>query len=403
MIDKERFLFLLFKSSSEELSPSEQQEMWDFVSAEDQEYVNEVLKNYWQHYPFKEPVLSRQTQKNILDNALREPVDSSEPQVILPSRAWRTMKIGVAAAVAMLIFGLVFFWRTVQTPEQKASVLAINPGENKAILTLADGTRVNLEKPGQGIAGAEQMISKNSSGHLIYSNTAAGQYNGDNEKPQFHTITIPKGGMYQVTLADGTNVYLNSASSLKYPTVFSSRSREVEVTGEAYFDVSKVLNKDGRRLPFIVHSASQRIEVLGTQFNVCAYPADKVIKTTLVEGSVNVYQNSSAAGEDHVLLSPGLQATNDFSQLTVTKVNLTQVTAWKSGYFVFDNDNIREIMKQLSLWYNIDVSFEGDMRGKQFGGIFKRSKSIYQIIENIEQTGSIHFKVEERRITVIAN
>jgi transmembrane sensor len=408
--DKERFLALLFKSSSAELSPDEQEEMWDLISdPEHQEYLDQVLKTYWDGYPFNEPVLSKEVQANILSSIVNEGMPPVEQRV--PRRFMSPFMIGVAslAAVLLLIFGIVLLRKDkgLKSANNPAITASIDPGGNKAILTLSDGSKVSLDEVGTGVVAGAKVISKNSAGHLVYKTQEAGAKEREPEKPQFHTVTTPKGGVYQVTLPDGTNVYLNSGSSLKYPTVFASDIREVEATGEMYFDVEKVLSdKPGKgRVPFVVHSGNQRIEVLGTQFNLNAYPDSKTIKTTLVEGSVRIHSKPVGGNgeEQRIQLSPGYQVVNNFEVLKVKKADVNQAVAWKSGYFVFDNDNIREIMRQLALWYNIEVSYVGEMKGKRFGGIFKRSKSIFQIMENIEQTGSIHFKTEGRRVTVIAN
>jgi ferric-dicitrate binding protein FerR (iron transport regulator) len=409
MADKERFLLLLFKSSSAELSPSEQQEMWDLITdPENQEYLDKILQSYWEGYPFNQPVLPKGVQTKILENIVGGPPAVERR---MPKRFIRPLTAGILsmAAVLLLILGILFFRQDGETKSERSfsSSARIDPGGNKATLTLPDGSKISLDEVRTGIVAGEKLISKNSGGHLVYAEAHAVSIKQGSGKPQYHTITTPKGGIYQVTLPDGTHVYLNSGSSLRYPTVFSADRREVEATGELYFDVAKLLSNRpaGGRVPFIVHTGNQRIEVLGTQFNLNAYADSRNIKTTLVEGSVKIRSKAlDGTGEERtVQLSPGYQVVNNFEVLTVKKADVNQAVAWKSGYFVFDNDNIREIMRQLARWYNIDVSYVGDMKGKRFGGIFKRSKSIFQIMENIEQTGSIDFKTEGRRVTVIAN
>jgi ferric-dicitrate binding protein FerR (iron transport regulator) len=209
-----------------------------------------------------------------------------------------------------------------------------------------------------------------------------------------NTITTPKGGQYQVRLLDGSSVWLDAASSITFPSTFTGNKRQVQLTGEAYFEVAK-----NRAKPFLVNvEDKQQIEVLGTHFNVQAYPDDRDIKTTLLEGSVKLlYKNRQA------ILKPGQTAVNDPDQsLLIKPADIYEVMAWKNNMFVFNNENIKSIMKRISRWYDVDVVFEGNLEKVNFFGNYSRLKSLENLLKDIELTEKVHFKIKGRRITIIA-
>jgi len=224
------------------------------------------------------------------------------------------------------------------------------------------------------------------------------------KKDQFsyNTIATPRGGQYQVILPDGSHVWLNAASSIRFPTMFATAARKVSVTGEVYFEVAKKINKStGKRLPFIVTADNQQVEVLGTHFNINAYTDEPLQKTTLFQGSIRIDRN-----EQSVILKPGQQAQVEnnpaSSRLVVTSdINTEEVLAWKNGYFLFYSENIEGIMRQVSRWYNVDVTFEKGIPDETFGGSISRFENVSQLLNVLQRTGSVHFKVEGRRITVM--
>jgi ferric-dicitrate binding protein FerR (iron transport regulator) len=264
---------------------------------------------------------------------------------------------------------------------------SIKPGNNKAILTLANGNKVAVTDAGIGKVADQgnSVIEKTAKGLLTY-----------NAKPttelgieSFNTLETPKGGMYDVVLADGTKVWLNAASSLKYPTAFTGKQRRVELHGEGYFEVAK-----NRAMPFIVTSNNQQVEVLGTHFDISAYDDDNgVYKTTLLEGSVRL--------NNQTMLVPGEQAININQKIMVRQVDTEDAIAWKNGKFKFKNENIRDLMRKVARWYNVEVVYDGDMSRKDFSGIVPRFENIATILTTLESTHTIHFKIEGRRITVM--
>lgn len=279
------------------------------------------------------------------------------------------------------------------TPEATAD---IPPGGSKAILTLASGKKISLTDAGIGQLAKEQGLSihKKADGELVYTvednSTATAAYN---------TITTPTGGQYQVTLPDGSRVWLNAASSLRYPVRFAQQARTVELTGEAYFEVTSQPADKGNKRPFIVQTGEQKVEVLGTHFNISGYTEDAYIKTTLLEGAVKV----SGGPQTGVLLKPGQMAVNNRLKgtISVNAADINDVMAWKKGYFIFNNENIRDIMIKLARWYDIEVAYEGDMTGVAFQGNYLRTRNLVNLLKTIEQTNSIRFKIEGRRVTVI--
>jgi transmembrane sensor len=268
--------------------------------------------------------------------------------------------------------------------------LPIEPGRATATLTLSDGSTVNLDTLKKGLiaSAADLHIRKSAEGSIVYS------AKGSTTTNSFNTIQVPAGGTYKVILPDGTSVWLNSASSLTYPTNFQGKSRAVQLKGEAYFEVAKNAAK-----PFMVTVNDMTVTVLGTHFNVNAYQNKSDMKTTLLEGSVRLTHLAK-----DLVLRPGEQGTvsQKRAAMQVSKVNTNKVMSWKNGYFMFQDDSIEDIMEQIGMWYDVDVEYRGDMRNKLFGGIYSRNKDINELLKGLELTGLVHFKIEGRRIIVMA-
>lgn len=307
----------------------------------------------------------------------------------------------VKIAAAVLLFGsagVYFIQRHKMAAGQNEIAAAqpakILPGSNKAILTLATGKSIVLDSAENGALAStgKSQVNKVDDGKLVYDALPGAAHVGVNAV-LYNTLTIPPGGQYQVVLPDGTQVWLNSSSALSYPTEFSGNERRVKLIGEAYFEVAK--NKDK---PFYVEMNNTQIRVLGTHFDVSAYSDDSAITTTLLEGSVQVSKNAKQA-----MLKPGQQAVvdNGADNIAVSKVNTNTAVAWKNGYFVFEDEDLATIMKKVSRWYNADVEYNGNFDGQRFGGTFARSKSIAELLKNLEQIGKVHFKITGRRITVM--
>lgn len=275
----------------------------------------------------------------------------------------------------------------------------ILPGSNKAILTLANGTKISLTDIKNGAVASQRnvRIIKLANGQLKYSFqlTDTSEQLASKTIPavaiQYNTIETPRGGQFQIDLPDGTHVWLNAMSSIRFPLNFSSlKERRVELTGEAYFEV--VHNKD---LPFRVVTTSQTVEDLGTLFDVNAYSDEKRTKTTLLRGSVKL-----TAGNNSVVLIPGQQAETGQS-ITVHEADVEAAIAWKNGYFKFDDEKLEDIMRQLGRWYNINVVYQDEsVRSETFGVLTTRFANISSLLNMLEQTGNVKFRISGSTVTI---
>lgn len=303
-----------------------------------------------------------------------------------------------ASITAAILCTAYFFSQHYHQQETKQLNLAIDvqPGSNKAILTLADGSTVALDTNGrQAILGQKGIqISKTKDGTLVYE--VSPPTSSSTIPTAYNQLRTPKGAQYQVVLPDGTRVWLNASSSLRYPVAFSQNERRVELTGEGYFEVSKV-QKGPRRIPFYVETSSQEVQVLGTEFNISAYEDDQEVKTTLLSGKVNV---SNRIGNYHKSLIPGeqaiLTAANGFK---VIKVNAENVAAWKDGNFLFEDIYLKDILKQFSRWYQVEVDYTG-LPETRYNILIPRNESLLSVLHMLEKTGNIKFQFKNNTITL---
>lgn len=276
----------------------------------------------------------------------------------------------------------------------KNAISAIKPGGNKARIVLADGTQLDLEalKNDTIIQLEGYSVHKTAEGFITYAIT--GKQRG--EENLYNTIITPNGGEYNLTLSDGTKVAMNASSTLRYPINFQEDVRRVELKGEAYFDVSKQY-RNGKRIPFIVETDQQILEVLGTSFNLNSY--GKTIQTTLVEGSVKISFDNR---QSHVL-KPNQQAvyTRESKSIAITTVDPFYVTAWKNGSFAFEDASIDEVMESVARWYDVDVVFKDDLKDKRFSGMISRFEDMEKLLQTVELTGSVRFEINGRRILVM--
>jgi len=311
-------------------------------------------------------------------------------------------QIIVAAAILIIIsIGTFFYLNYLDKPISKQTISKvkndISPGGNIATLTLADGSKISLTDAENGQL-AEQSgikINKTADGQLVY--TVSNSENSSKSLP-YNTIETPPGGQYQVNLPDGSKVWLNSASSLRYPVRFTGTERRVEISGEAYFEVAH-----NSKMPFRVINNSQTVEVLGTHFNIMAYPDESSTNTTLLEGSVKIIKENKSK-----IIAPGQQTRVMNGNIDVLSVDVNEAVAWKDGFFMFKNEDIQSIMRQISRWYNLEVQYQGNIPKKFFGVKISRSRNVSEVLEVLESTGSIHFKIipgnslgRERRIIVM--
>lgn len=342
----------------------------------------DFINKYYESFETDENVLdalSEDKKKIIEDEIGNSILQKIRTDKVVPVRPlWRRLSVAAAVLLAALSVGLYFNFPSsdyLATKENEAvadtSIIPdIAPGGNKAILKLADGSTISLNdvKHGESIKQGSIEITKTEEGLLTY--TVVADEHERNFPVQFNTILTPKGGQYQVKLPDGTNVWLNAASSLKYPTRFNGMERKVELTGEAYFEVNSQWSS-GKKVPFLVSTSSQTIEVLGTHFNVNAYSDEPSTRTTLLEGSVRVVRDRD--GDGSIVLKPGEQAILTANKrMAVSRVNTGNVVAWKSGLFQFQNSDIESVMREISRWYDVEVEFEGKVPDiKLWGKVYR--------------------------------
>lgn len=303
-------------------------------------------------------------------------------------RLW--LPLAVAAMVVIVGTAILYFPKKTD-PVDQSHLLSndIKPGDNKAYLTLANGTRIALTdaKNGELAKQAGVTITKTAGGKVIYSVENANHIGPPSNA--YNLIETPKGGQYQIHLPDGTAVWLNAASSLKYPSCFTrSKERRVVLKGEAYFEVAK-----DKTRPFIVSTDKQEVEVLGTHFNINSYADELETKTTLLEGLVRL--------NGKTILKPGEQATLKANEISIAEVNVNKTVAWKNGKFVFVSEDLESIMRKLARWYNVDVVFEGTFKDETFTGSISRYDNISRILDKITFTQAVRFKIEGRRVTVM--
>lgn len=341
-------------------------------------------------------------------------------------RNYRWYSVASAAAMIAIIFSitLYFYSDTKQTEmfvakaivskpsvEIPEKVKPVNPtvisellivndieaGDDKAILTLGDGTRIILDDAQNGLLANQggNSILKTAEGELIYSfSNESGNHaiEGTTENIIFNTIETPKGGKFQVVLPDGSKVWLNAASSLRFPVAFSGSKRHVELKGEAYFEVAH----DDSKI-FEVNTRNQVVQVLGTHFNINAYSDEPTVNTTLLEGSVRVSDLRTNISQ---LLKPGEQSKLSERIEVINVKNTSEAVAWKEGYFQFDEADIQTVMRQIERWYDVTIVYEGEIRNYRFGGEIERSLSLLQVLKILEKT-KVHFRLEGREVIVM--
>lgn len=299
-----------------------------------------------------------------------------------------------AAAIILLISIATWFISHHQKNKEEQLLYTttnISPGRDAVLLTLSNGKKIALDSVSNG-QFAEQngiSISKTKNGNLIYQISKVNSYRVKN---QFNTLETPRGCTYQVNLPDGTKVWLNATSSLRFPVSFSSYERRVELSGEGYFEVAKDKIK-----PFFVKTDQQEIKVLGTHFNVDAYVDNDRTQTTLLEGAVQVSGIQNLQKGQHIMLKPGERSILNSGKITVTAANIKEDIAWKDGHFLFDNMPLRNILKQLNRWYNINIDYSS-VPDLGFTGYISRDERLYRVLHMLELTGNVKFKIENNTL-----
>lgn len=290
-------------------------------------------------------------------------------------------------------------WYFTQKKGEQAELIVkqelVVPGSDKATLTLADGSVISLTDISKGQIAMEEGVEINyaENGEIVYSSNG----NSINAKNAINTVATPRGGQFRITLPDGTKAWLNAASTLSYPLHFSAKERRVKMTGEVYFEVEKAFDKDKKRIPFIVESINQEVQVLGTKFNINSYPDEDKIRTSLVEGSVRVHGKNG----ESVLLKPGQLALNK-QTIQVKQADLKSELAWTKGDFIFQGSQLSDVLRQIARWYDIEIDCPANLGNLQLDAMIARDRPLDKIIAIIQATypEKLNFKLTGRRLTV---
>lgn len=370
----------------------------------------EFLERYYNLYEEKEDQIrdDNRYEFDSLKNDLKAKIDRAieeERQKAGGRRltSFRNFRYAVAALLLLSFsLGIYFISRIEPVPSSTTANAAgdIAPGSNRAVLSLGTRATIDLNDHNSAELLEKEGISIGTSadGRIQYRSVAPLRKG----TPEIHTISTPHGGQYEVVLPDGSTVFLNAGSSLRFPAWFQGQTRSVELEGEAYFEV-----QGNKSMPFIVKSGGQQVEVLGTKFAINAYKGENSIRTTLLEGSVNVQLEADAltAGTTAVKLSPGEQATatrGSNPALSKAKVNVQKATAWKDGLFSFENDELNTIMNQIARWYDLEVVYEGQTSKEKFFGEISRESRLSDVLAILE-FNNILFRLEGRTLYVSAN
>ena len=379
---RDELLAALYKKwSGQPLTSLEEQLLveWMAASPSNKNAIDEIMDETWVSNNLKG--WSNPNAEQIWERSLNQ-------NMVVDIKTKRRLHIGwirYAAAILLIAIGVWTWWysgtdKKVSTrTEQKIVKTDIAPGSQIATLTLSDGSTILLDSTANGRLANQgnAEIRKDATGQISYSVI---DIDKTSENIRFNTMSTPNGGQYQLKLPDGTMVYLNAASSITYPVVFTADTRTVKISGEVYFEVSA-----NARQPFIVETVKDKIKVLGTRFNVNAYADETAIRTSLMEGSVKV--------NDHIL-KPG----EAYSNGKIFATNTDQDIAWKNGIFDFNNVTVQEALRQLARWYNIQVVYDEPV-DETFLGKIGRNLTLQQVLKTMEGAG-VHFRLEGNTLHV---
>lgn len=378
-----RLHYLFDRYVTGKYTPTEWAEFWDQLGNTDEnDAVFQQMQEWWNKHEGEHELLANVDAAGILNKIMMS--GSQSAPAAAKRKSLFIAEVKYAAAILVLVGSAAFFFFMQSDKLREKPVITvapvrnsepIEPGKNKAILTLSTGKQVVLDDSQKTVISDAGVEIEKVAGQLIY---------GKTDIVAFNTMTTPKGGQYKIVLPDGTQVWLNAASSITYPTVFTNNERRVSVTGEVYFEVTK-----NAALPFRVKlSDDSEIQVLGTNFNVNSYADEPAMKTTLIEGSVRI--NNS-------ILRPGEAYTNG----KVIKANTEEAVAWKNGLFIFHKTDLQSVMRQLARWYDVEVKYEGPVRARTFSGKIGRDLSLEDLLDGLKRT-DVHFRIKGKTIIVIS-
>lgn len=371
--DLQRLQQLFDRYYAGQATAAEEEELMRHIrSGRHDEEIETAMKRNWLQPTGAKPLFDAVRSEKMLGSILTSGKERRHWDV----RIW--IRYAAAAAVLIIVAGLWVVRKDIfdkPTALEKAKNQDIAPGGNKALLTLSDGKGIELDKVGSGLVARQgnTEITKREDGLVVYNSRSTKAATAG-----FNKVSTPRGGQYKVQLPDGSKVWLNASSSIRFPSVFPASERRVEITGEAYFEVTKDKSK-----PFTVSFDGSEVQVLGTSFNVMAYADERVSKTTLVEGSVSIRNKG-----EHALLRPGQQAAlMPGGRIETAFKPVDEAVAWKEGMFYFKNAGVKDVMRQLSRWYDVEVTYRGEVPVRRFTGRVSRNVNLSEIIGMLRYAG----------------
>ncbi|MDQ0110442.1 ferric-dicitrate binding protein FerR (iron transport regulator) [Chitinophaga terrae (ex Kim and Jung 2007)] len=373
---KEEFQQLYIKFQEGKCSPEELKALFEYqdgMQMEDGQW-DSALGNKW-----------------VIAEGLKQRLNNSMEKAPVTGLRWKKYAWRAAAAAAALLVG-VGAWDFYRAKPIRGHVVASkqSPKPSGVSLVLGSGKTISLSDAGKGVVNYASGVAANkvSNAELAYDTKEV----NSRQPAEMNTLKTPPGFQYTVTLSDGSKVRLNASSSLQYPVYFTGKQREVTLTGEAFFEVSASAES-----PFIVHVKDQKIQALGTMFNIKAYQGENTTKTTLVNGAVNVH----VANTSRVLpVGQQLQFNTLTNEVKIREVNMETVLAWKDGIFAFEREPIADIMMEIGRWYNMDIVFAQGDKNKKFTGTISRYDKIEDVLLKLEKTGAMKFHLENKKVIV---
>lgn len=398
MPDKNDIEYLVEKYILDSCSREEMDMLLQIIQNEkEEETVAKILKLHWEKSgnPMKGEEVNVEDKFSMLMREIN--IETATASIGEEKTNRWYIRLAAAAVIVGLLSAGVYFLGKQDSPRQivKTENLIkqtnnndVLPGKNTATLTLADGTTVILDDAQNG------TVTTQGNTKVVKLNNGMLSYKTSNQKPAeivYNTISTPNGGQYQLILSDGSKVWLNAASSLRFPADFTGKERKVELLGEAYFEVAKNTAR-----PFKVETEGMEVEVLGTHFNVNSYDDEASTRTTLLEGSIKINQGNTTN-----FLKPGQQALlhKDGDLKIINDADLDEAVAWKEGKFQFDRADIHEVMRQIARWYDISVDYKGIV-SSHFGGTISRDVNLSQVLKMLEMTSNLKFQIEDKHVVV---
>jgi len=410
-VSQPSFTELFQKYINQTCTPAEVDQLFEMIeNGEEDPGAKELLKEHFlnglEPTGYTDEDLRQRLQNRF--QLIQQQIAEQQPAAKRVSLAWRWL--AAAAVIIILAGGGIWYWLGSATKPPVAATTQpadVMPGSDKAVLTLADGKNISLDSARHGMLGTQGQTTVNQEGgRLIYDVSATS--NTIPDELLYNTLTTPRGGQYQLTLPEGSKVWLNAASSIRFPAAFNDSARVVYITGEVYFEVKPQLGKNGKKVPFnVVIPGGAEVKVLGTHFNINAYEDEPHVTTTLLEGKVEMVADPGAIGNRRsVILKPGEQASVSHASQTsqaipVQTADVKQVMAWKNGLFRFNGMELKTMMRQLARWYDVEISFEpGAPVSEIFNGAMQRSLQLSQVLKGMQAMG-IHVKKEGKHIIVM--